>query len=31
MYNNQIINEKTLDRITDWDNDYDKEKDDYEH
>ena len=31
MYNNQIINEKTVDRITDWDNDYDKEKDDYEH
>ena len=30
MYNNQIISEKTFDRITGWDNDYDKQKDDYE-
>lgn len=30
MYNNQIISEKTFDRITDWDNNLNKEKDDYE-
>jgi len=30
MYSHQIISEKTFDRITGWENDYDKEKDDYE-
>jgi len=30
MYNNQIINEKTFDRITGWDNNLSKEKDDFE-
>ena len=30
MYNNQIISEKTLDRITGWDNNLDKKKDDFE-
>lgn len=30
MYNNQIISEKTFDRITGWDKDLDKQKDDYE-
>ncbi len=30
LYDNQIISEKTFDRITGWENDYDKEKDDYE-
>lgn len=30
MYHNQIISEKTFDRITGWENDYNKEKDDYE-
>lgn len=30
MYNNQIISEKTLDKITGWDNNEDKEKDDFE-
>ena len=30
MYNNQIIGEKTFDRITGWDNNLSKEKDDFE-
>ena len=30
MYKHQIISEKTFDRITGWDNEKDKEKDDYE-
>lgn len=30
LYNNKIISEKTFDRITDWNNEKDKEKDDYE-
>jgi hypothetical protein len=30
MYHNHIISEKTFDRITDWDNEKDKEKDDFE-
>ena len=30
MYNHQIMSEKTLDRITGWDDIKDKEKDDYE-
>lgn len=30
LYDNQIISEKTFDRITGWDNEKDKEKDDYE-
>lgn len=30
MYNHQIISEKTFDRITGWDNEKDKEKDDFE-
>ena len=30
MYNHQIISEKTFDRITGWDNEKVKEKDDYE-
>ena len=30
MYNNQMISEKTFDRITDWENEKDKEKDDFE-
>lgn len=30
MYNNQIINEKTFDRITGWDNNLSKKKDDFE-
>lgn len=30
LYDNKIISEKTFDRITDWDNEKDKEKDDYE-
>ena len=30
MYNNQIISEKTFDRIIGWDNEKDKEKDDFE-
>lgn len=29
MYKHQIISEKTFDRITGWDNEKDKEKDDY--
>ncbi len=29
LYDNQIISEKTFDRITGWDNDLDR-KDDYE-
>ena len=30
LYDNQIISEKTLDRITGWDNNLDKKKDDFE-
>ena len=30
LYDNQIISEKTFDRITGWDNEKDKEKDDFE-
>ena len=30
MYDNKIISEKTFDRITDWDNEKDKEKDNFE-
>ena len=30
LYDNQIISEKTFDRITGWDNEKGKEKDDYE-
>ncbi len=30
LYDNQIISEKTFDKITGWDNEKDKEKDDYE-
>ena len=30
MYHNQIISEKTFDRITGWDDEKDKEKDDFE-
>ena len=30
MYDNKIISEKTFDRITDWENEKDKEKDDFE-
>lgn len=30
MYDNKIISEKTFDRITGWDNEKDKEKDDFE-
>ena len=30
LYDNKIISEKTFDRITDWNNEKDKEKDDYE-
>lgn len=30
MYNHQIISEKTFDRITGWDNEKSKEKDDFE-
>lgn len=30
LYNNKIISEKTFDRIIDWDNEKDKEKDDFE-
>lgn len=31
IYENKIISEKTFDRITGWDNEKGKEKDDYEH
>lgn len=30
LYDNKIISEKTFDKITGWDNEKDKEKDDYE-
>jgi chromosome segregation ATPase len=30
MYDNRIISEKTFDRITGWDNEKDKQKDDFE-
>lgn len=30
MYNNQIISKKTFDKITDWNNELDTQKDDYE-
>ena len=30
MYDNKIISEKTFDRITGWDNEKDKQKDDFE-
>lgn len=30
LYDNQIISEKTFDRITGWDNEKNKEKDDFE-
>ena len=30
MYDNKIIGEKTFDRITGWENEKDKEKDDFE-
>ena len=30
LYDNKIISEKTFDKITDWDNEKGKEKDDYE-
>ena len=30
LYDNQIISEKTFDRITGWNNEKDKQKDDYE-
>ena len=30
MYHNQIISEKTFDRITGWGNEKDKQKDDFE-
>lgn len=30
MYSNKIISERTFDRITDWDNEYNKVKDDFE-
>ena len=30
LYDNKIISEKTLNKITGWDNEKDKEKDDYE-
>lgn len=30
LYDNQIISEKTFDRITGWDNEKEKQKDDFE-
>ena len=30
LYDNKIISEKTFDRITGWNNEKDKEKDDFE-